>query len=284
MTAAVSRAAIVVVLAALALLAPVRAYAQAAGDRWTFSLMPYLWLPGMDGTLRYGPPASGGASPNVSVDADTLVGALDMAFMITGEARKGRWLIATDVIYLDLSSDSSSVNSIDFNPGSGPVNISNTALDAGTQTNLKGTVWTLVGGYAAVQDPRATLDVIGGFRYFGLKATSNWQLSATVAGPGGAQTFARTGSVTKSDDLWDAIVGVKGRVKLGDGNWFMPYYLDAGAGDSTLTWQGMLGVGHAFKWGEVVFAYRYLSYEQGGNKLIEDLSFGGFGLGVNFRF
>jgi hypothetical protein len=217
------------------------------------------------------------------VDADTLLGALDMAFMLAAEARKGRWLIATDVIYLDLSSDSSAVKSIDFNPGSGPVNIANTALDAGTQTNIKGTVWTLVGGYAAVQDPRATFDVIGGLRYLGLKATTNWQLSATVTGPG-TQTFTRTGSVTKSEDLWDAIVGVKGRVKLGQGNWFMPYYLDAGAGDSTLTWQGMLGVGHAFKWGEVLLAYRYLSYEQSGDKLIEDLSFGGFGLGVNFRF
>jgi hypothetical protein len=277
-------AVIAATLAPLLLLAPLHANAQAAADKWNFSIMPYLWLPSMDGTLRYGPPAAGGASPNVSVDADTLLGALDMAFMLAAEARKGRWLIATDVIYLDLSSDSSAVKSIDFNPGSGPVNISNTALDAGTQTNVKGTVWTLVGGYVAVHDPRATLDVIGGFRYFGLKATTNWQLSATVTGPGGAQTFARTGSVTKSEDLWDAIVGVKGRVKLGQGNWFMPYYLDAGAGDSTLTWQSVLGVGHAFKWGEVIFAYRYLSYEQGGNKLIEDLSFGGFGLGVNFRF
>ncbi len=271
-------------LAPFLLLAPLHANAQTAADKWSFSVMPYLWLPSLDGTLRYGPPAAGGASPNVSVDADTLLAALDMAFMITGEARKGRWLIATDVIYLDLSSDSSAVKSIDFNPGSGPINIANTALDAGTQTNLKGTVWTTVGGYAAVQDPRATLDVIGGFRYFDLKATTDWQLSATVTGPGGAQTFARTGSVTKSGELWDAIVGVKGRVKLGDGNWFMPYYLDAGTGDSTLTWQGVLGAGYAFKWGEVLLAYRYLSYEQGGNELIEDLSFGGLGLGVNFRF
>jgi len=64
----------------------------------------------------------------------------------------------------------------------------------------------------------------------------------------------------------------------------MPYYLDAGAGDSTLTWQAMLGVGHAFKWGEVIFAYRYLSYQQESNSLIEDMTFQGFGLALNFRF
>jgi len=267
---------------------PLPAFAQPAAERWTerwtYSVMPYVWLPGVDGSLRYGPPPPGGGSPNVSVDADTVLGAIDFAFMLSGEARRGRWLIATDFITLDLSSDASTVRSIDFNPGSGPVNAANTALDTGTQTRLQGTVWTLVGGYAAVQGPRVSLDVIAGFRYFALKATSDWQLSAAVSGPSGAQTFARTGSVTKSDDLWDAIVGVRGRVRLGEGKWFMPYYLDAGAGDSRLTWQGVLGVGHAFKWGEIIFAYRTLSYEQDGNGLIEELSFGGFGLGVNFRF
>ena len=277
-------AVIAATLGALLLSAPLHAIAQTAAEKWTFSVMPYLWLPSMDGTLRYGPPAAGGASPNVSVDADTLLGALDMAFMIAAEARKGRWLIATDVIYLDLSSDSSAVRSIDFNPGSGPVNIASTALDAGTQTNLKGTVWTLVGGYAAVQDPRATLDVIGGFRYFDLKATTNWQLSATVSGPGGAQTFARTGSVTKSGELWDAIVGVRGRVMLGGGNWYVPYYLDAGAGSSALTWQGMTGIGYSFRWGDALLAYRHLFYDQKGDKLLQDFSFSGPAIGVSFRF
>ena len=268
----------------LALLVPARALALPAADRWSYSVMPYLWLPSVDGNLRYGPPSAGGASPNVSVDADTVLGSIDFAFMLSGETRKSRWLIATDFITLDLSSDSSTVRSIDFNPGSGTVNVFNSALDTGTQTQVQGTVWTLVGGYAAVQDPRVSLDVIGGFRYFGLEATSDWQLSATVSAPSGAQTFARTGSVTKADDLWDVIVGVRGRVRLGEGRWFMPYHLDAGAGDSRLTWQGVLGIGHAFKWGEIIFAYRYLSYEQDGNGLIEELGFGGFGLGANFRF
>src|SRR5206468_10207025 len=120
------------------------------------------------------------------------------------------------------------VKSVDFNPGAGPVNVFNTALDAGTQTKVKGGIWTLVGGYAAVGDPRVTVDVFGGFRYFGMKATTNWQLSAAVTGAGGAQTFPAAGSVTESEDIWDAIVGIKGRIRLGDGKWFVPYYVDAG--------------------------------------------------------
>jgi hypothetical protein len=271
-----------VFLVAVTLLAPVRTDAQAPADRWTFSVMPYLWLPGMEGTLHYGAPA-GGVSPVVSIDAGTLLSDLDMAFLISGEARKGRWLIATDVAYLDLGSNTSKVKSVDFNPGAGPVNAFNTALDAGTQTKVKSGIWTLVGGYAAVEDPRVTVDVFGGFRYFGMKATTNWQLSAAVSGPGGTQTFPAAGSVTESEDIWDAIVGVKGRIRFGESHWFLPYYLDAGAGDSVFTWQGMLGVGHAFKWGDIIFAYRQLSYDQAG-KLVEDLNIRGFGLGLNFRF
>ena len=274
-----------VLAASLAILAlPQSAVAQTPADRWTFSLLPYVWLPSMNGDLRYGPPAAGGAAPKVNIDADTLLSDLDFAFMVTGEARKGRWSISTDLIYLDLSSGNSAVRSIDFNPGPGPVNLFNTALDVGTQTEVKGTVWTLTGGYAVVHEARATLDVIGGFRYFDIEATTNWQLSTTVTGPVGAPTFGRTGSVTRSDSLWDAIVGVRGRLKLGEGNWFAPYYLDVGGGDSRLTWQAMAGVGYSYHWGDVVLAYRYLSYEQGGNKLIEDFRLGGFALGVNFRF
>ena len=259
-------------------------HAQAADEKWTFSVMPYVWLPSIGGTLNYSTPAGGG-TPTVTMDPDTWLKGLDMAFLISGEARKGRWLAATDYIYLDLGVDTSRVESVDFSVGTGRrERVFNTAVDTGTQTKIKGEIWSLIGGYAAVQDARATVDVFGGVRYFAAKLTTSWQLSATLSGAGGTQTFPAAGSVTDSDHIWDAIVGVKGRVRLGQGNWFMPYYLDAGAGDSTLTWQGMLGVGHAFKWGEVIFAYRYLSYQQESNSLIEDMTFQGFGLALNFRF
>jgi hypothetical protein len=41
--------------------------------------------------------------------------------------------------------------------------------------------------------------------------------------------------------------------------WFVPYYLDVGAGDSYLTWQALAGIGYKFKWGETAAFWRYLS-------------------------
>ena len=88
----------------------------------------------------------------------------------------------------------------------------------------------------------------------------------------------------KSDSIWAGIVGAKGRVKLGEGNWFADYYADVGGGSDTFTWQGVAGVGDASRWGEIIFDYRYLYYSQSGDKLIDNISFGGFALGANFRF
>jgi hypothetical protein len=85
-------------------------------------------------------------------------------------------------------------------------------------------------------------------------------------------------------DLWNGIIGVKGRVWLGSSNWSIPYYLDVGTGSSNLTWQGMLGVAYSFKWGAVTLAYRNLYFDQGGDKLIQDMRFNGPELGVTFRF
>jgi len=273
-----------ILLAPSALLAPLQASAQTPSDRWTFSLMPYLWLPTVDGKLNYGPPPSGGSSANVSVDAGSYLDNLDFAFMINGEARKDRWLLATDIIYLDFSASDSSVKSVDFNPGPGPINISTSALNSSTNVKLKGWLWTAVGGYAAIREPKGSLDVIGGFRLLDLSAKTDWQLTGTVTGPAGTTPFARSGSVEKSEDIWAAIVGAKGRVRLGEGDWFANYYVDVGGASSLFTWQGAAGIGYALKWGELIFDYRYMSYNQSGDKLIDDLSFGGFALGANFRF
>jgi len=266
---------------------PDMALAQSADNGWKFSVMPYLWLPSVDGQLNYGPPRQGGGSPSVSIDAEKVLDALEMAAMISGSARKDRWVIATDFIYLNMGTDKSKVRSVDLNPGPGRVNVATSSISGDVDVDLKGTIWTLAGGYSVVQAPGVNIDLVAGFRYLGLETTTDWKLKAAVTGThsGRTATFSRSGSVTQSEDIWTALIGSQGRFMLGDSPWFANYYLDVGGGSSVFTWQGAAGMGYAFKWGDVVLDYRYLYYGQDGDKkLIDNISFGGLGLGLNFRF
>lgn len=258
--------------------APANAQSAAPGS-WTFAITPYLWMPNIDGTLKYSnSPAGGAGSPSVAVGPNDYFESLTMALMISGEVRKDRWVAFTDLIYLDFSDESSAVQSVDF--GGSAVS---TSANLATQSSLRGLVWTLGAGYAVLHGRPVALDVFGGLRYGGLEASTDWQLAVAVTGPGGGQTFPRTGSISERMDLWNGIVGVKGLVWLGGSNWSIPYYLDVGAGSGS-TWQGMLGIAYSFDWIDVKLVYRHLYFDQGDDKLIQDLRFSGPALGVTFRF
>jgi hypothetical protein len=266
-------------LAAVGFLVSSSAQAQSAEDHWTFALTPYLWLPNVNGTLKYSVPPGAAGSPEVLTGPNSYLENLQSVLMISGEARKDKWSIMADVIYLDFADQASTVKAVNFG-GS----IVSTNLNANTSSSLRGWLATLAGGYTALQTPALTLDVLGGVRYLGIEASTGWQLTATVTGPGGGQVFPASGSISQRADLWDAIVGVRGRVRLGQGNWFVPYYLDVGKGSSDLTWQGLLGITYGFGWGDTTLAYRHLAYDQGSNKLFQDFRFSGTALGVTFRF
>ena len=266
-------------LAALALCGPLGAAAQTPGNQWTFSITPYLWLPNIDGTLKYSVPPGAAGSPEVEVGPNDYLENLTFVMMISGEARKGRWSAFTDFIYLDFSNEDSSVKSINF----GGTQVSSSA-NVSTDSSLKGLLWTLGVGYAVLPGRPVEMDIFGGLRYFGLEVSTDWQLTATVTGPGAGQTFPRTGSISQREDLWDGIIGFRGRIWIGGSNWSIPYYSDIGTGSSYLTWQGMIGVAYSFKVVSLTLAYRHLYYDQKNDKLIQDMRFSGPALGVGFRW
>jgi hypothetical protein len=276
MTRSVSR---IAAIAATALIAPMAANAQESAGGWKFSLMPYLWLPTIETNLNFGPVAASRLESEISVAPSDWLPALKMAGLLAGEARYGKWSITGDYVYMNLGSTDSHTNTNNFGPG--PVRI----VDTGSDTSLKSTIWSVVGGYSVVSTPAASVDVIAGIRYLSLKATTDWNLNADVTGPNGNSVILpRSGSVRKSANVTTGIVGAKGRVKLGESNWFVPFYIDVGGGDSVSTWQVAAGVGYAYSWGDVRLDYRYMSFDQNGDKLIQDLDMGGLALGVNFVF
>ena len=91
---------------------------------------------------------------------------------------------------------------------------------------------TPIVGYTVVENERARLDILGGARYLYMKS----DIKVNISGP----LETRRERFIASDNVWDIIVGVKGRVNLSE-KWYLPYYLDIGTGDTDLTWQAERG-------------------------------------------
>jgi hypothetical protein len=229
---------------------------------WQYGLKIYGWFPSVSGDLKYGPR---GSSSDIEADANKIIDALQFTFMGSFEVRKGAWSGFTDVIYLSLGGDKS--KSV-----TGPRGSTRTLFDA--DMDLEGWIWTLGGSYTVWRDQKSHLDLLAGARLLSLAT----DVKLTGGGP-----LQRDRNLSESINLWDGIVGAKGRIALND-RWFLPYYADVGTGDTELTWQAEAGVGYAFDWGEVDLMYRYLAYDQGGDKLLQSIGFGGVKLGVGFRF
>jgi len=278
----ITRMVLMAVMAAMVFTTPAQAQTAAPADEWKFSITPYLWLPNINGTLKYSlPPNTGGSgSPEVETGPNDYLQNLEAIILLSGEVRKDRWSVFADIIYLGFSKESSQVKAIDFG-GS----VVNSQLNLSTNTWLRGMNLTVGAGYAVKTGKAAPLDVFGGLRYFDLSAGTDWQLSATVSLPTNTSiTFPASGTISRSMPFLDGIIGIKGQFQLGSGAWSIPYYLDIGTGTAIITYQAMLGIAYTFGWGDVTFSYRDLYFDQKADKFVQDLRFSGPALGATFRF
>jgi hypothetical protein len=192
-------------------------------------------------------------------------------------ARKGQWGVGTDVIYLDLSGSKKQTRQFEIDGQPLPVGVT-----AKADLGVSGWLWTTAGFYRAVDKKNYSLDLLAGARMLDLSTTLKWKLSGDLGDP---PVIAQQGRSEASGTLWDGIVGLRGRASFGeDDRWFIPYYVDVGTGDSDLTWQGIIGAGYAFDWGDVQAVWRYLDYDMPSNDAIESSNFNGAAIGVTFHF
>jgi len=269
----------------LLLLLPLAMQSAAAdddADGWQFKLTPYLWLPTISGKLNYELPPGGGGAPQIDVGPTDWLELLNGAFLLQGEARKDRFFVFADAVYLGLESDNDRVASVSPGPGDLiPVDVS---VNLATKTDVDGFTMTVAGGYNVHKDDRSSVDLFGGARYFGMDTKTSWNLSADIELPGGGTVLSRQGSIEGDVTSWDVIIGIKGQQRLGNGNWSLPYYLDVGTGDSDLTWQAIAGVSYAYGWGDLIMSYRHFEYDGGPLGLMEGFSFSGPLFGAQFSF
>jgi hypothetical protein len=232
-------------------------------DEWRFDASLYVYLPNIHGTTKFP-----GIGNSVTIDSSAIIDHLKFTFMGALEARRGPWGVYTDILYVDLGGSKQLIRGF----GLGDSGLPAGAFASGS-LDVKSTLWTLAATYRAIAQPDTTLDVLLGMRLLDVKQTLNWQLAGnigTVAPP------LRGGERNVNQSNWDGIVGIKGRVALsGDRRWFLPYYLDAGAGQTDFTWQAMTGIGYAFQWGDVMAGWRYIDYHMKSGKPIQDITLSG---------
>lgn len=242
---------------------PVSAATADDSDKWQFNADIYLWMAGMDVTTQGG--------GEIDLSFGDILEDLEMTFMGGFGARKGKLSLLADVIYLDIAQKDGGTKTL---PGGG------IGVTFATDVEMKAWITTFEAGYNVVNTEKALLDIVGGARYLSVDVDTT--MTRTIDGGPGVIPPAEK-YFSASNDAWDGIVGVKGRVNLSE-HWYLPYYADIGTGGSDLTWQILGGVGYQFKWGDVLAAYRHLDYDLPSDDLVSDLTVSGPALGVNFRF
>ena len=92
-----SRFVLVLLAAAVVILIAPQAMAQSSSNAWQFAVAPYLWAAGMDGTMTIAD-----QEQDIDVPFSDIIENLDLAFMGHFDMRNDRWVLSSDLIFVDL--------------------------------------------------------------------------------------------------------------------------------------------------------------------------------------
>ena len=243
-------------------------------DAWQFGVSIYGWFPDISGETSFTQPGGGS---EFKIDIDDILDNLKFTLMGTFDVRKGRWGLLNDVIYMEVGDSETGTRNATIGRRALPVNAT-----ADIDFDMESWIWTIAGYYQALNKSGFALDVLAGARYLDVEQKVNWDITGDVAS---IPAIDRSGDAKADLSNWDAVIGARGRYAFGaNKTWFVPYYLDLGTGDSDFTWQGVAGLGYAFRWLEVAAVWRYLYYDLPSDKAIRDVNFSGPAIGATFRW
>lgn len=238
-------------------------------DQWRFEVTPYVWGSGVSSTLFY----NDRYLDTAKLSTSNVLGDLKSGGMIAAEAHYGNWGIMGDLVSATLQTTGSNTLVVPKGPYAGA------SIHAADKVTLQQNIITGAATYTILNNQNAYLDGLVGVR--GIMATATVSLNLS-AGPLSAGVVD-----SKSVSTVDPIVGLKGRYRIADSTWYVPFYGDVGSGGGTtnITWQGILGVGKTFeKWIDASLAYRYMYYDMKGDGLLQKTTFKGPQLAVTFKF
>ncbi len=253
-----------VICAFLGLLAAISVNADDQPTGWQpgFTIAPYGWLAGLDGTIgsRADDPDDGGITLPSRLDITTDEEWSEIGFMFYGEWRGDRWTAFFDSVWANVSQD-------------GDVKLGNLLPASDAEVTFDGNIYQVGVGYKVLDRGRSYMTVYGGGRYYDVEAKTEAK--------GGLLPKKIEASTTRS---WsDAVVGARWSHDLGQ-RWNVFLLADYGFGDSESVWQIFGTLGYKFSWGSILGGYRYmnLDYETSSYKI--NLSLSGPTLGASFTF
>ena len=170
-------------LSAAALVATEGANAQSGSTEphsspWAFTVTPYFWLAGLEGDVGVGglPPAE------VDASFSDIIENTDIAVMLGAEARRDRWGLTLDLVYLGLAQDAETP---------GPL-FDDATIDVNT-------MFTTIGGaYRFIETTTVGLDALAGARL--------WYVDAELD----LDTGLLPGRSNQDNEYWvDPVVGLR---------------------------------------------------------------------------
>lgn len=286
MSARIAAVAVAVALYIIATGQPADAQESDNPQGLSVHLVPYIWLPTIDTTVKYPVLGGGTATTVVSSGPGDYIPKLHFAAMLAGEIDYDRIALLSDVMYLSAGA-SGALRSFDFGGTHIPIE---GAVASNVGINVQATVWTLAGSYTVAAGSWGNVDLLAGFRLLAADQATSFALSAEITRPDGSVALGRSGILTAGRKVWNGIGGIRGRIYLGDADWlgggrfYLPFYFDVGGGGSHPTWQAFGGIGYQTRAVGLSLGYRYLAFEQGSSAVIPKLRLGGPIIVANFTF
>ena len=241
-------------------------------DQWRYSLSIAAWAPASSQSTFLGSSYVGTTNSSIN---DNLKAAGGFA-MLTAEAHQDKWGVMADMVYWQINDGSTTTKFV----------TKNSSLYSGTSGNTTQTILTGAGTYTVYNSPMVYVDALAGLRY--ISSTTSVVANTVYSVKVRAVTRTTISNTNQSyvDSTTDLVVGVKGRARLWETAWFIPFYADAGKGSSTQsnTWQAFTGIGRAFSWGEVSLVYRAMYFELNGADGFNKYSNFGPQLGATINF
>jgi hypothetical protein len=252
-----ARGAIAAALAGLTLAAsPSAAQSpQRATDGWVVTLSPYLWFAGLGGEVTG---AHGGGSFNA--DFGDIFGTMKFSFMGLAEARRGRFSIILDTLYLNLEQG---------------VPVPGLGAYSGGSARTQSAQVSAIALYSVVDEGAGRIDLGGGIR--------GWWIDTELrldAGLLPAQTQS-------SSTSWvDPVIAARGIVRLNDRLSLTAYGDVGGFGvGSELTWQVFATLDYQVTPSVSVsggFRWIHIDYDKGSSDISLDMA--GPIIGASIRF